>query len=379
MKDKSLYRSIAIVIGTAIGAGIFALPYAFMKAGYFTGIFYLIALGIISLVLLKAYGEVVLRTNERSQIIGYVQRYLGPWGRGISLISFLFGITGALIAYTIQIGRFLEILIGDRLGGNAFIYGLCFYGIASLIILIGLRLVARFEQYLVTLLILLVGFIILVGLPKVNVSNLFTLDATNLFLPYGVVLFALSAASAIPDSIDALPDRKKLSKVLTIGLLVPLIVYTLFTLVVVGISGGFTDEAAIPGLTPMLGQGIVAVGALLGIMTMTTAFLSLGLVIREIYQFDLKFPKFLAWLAGLTPPLVVYLFHLTSFISIISLVGGIMGGFDGILIILMWRKAKKYGNRQPECTIDIPNWLQGVMILIFALGIVYELYFNVLN
>lgn len=379
MKDKSFYRATSIIIGTAIGAGIFALPYAFMKAGYFAGVFYLLFFGLVTVVLLKAYGEVVLRTNERMQIIGYVKKYLGQKAGVVSIISFLFGLTGALIAYTIQVGRFLNILLPGSLGGNGFIYGLFFFGCVAFVILFGLRLVARFEQFLVGFLLLLVSVILVAGAPRVAPENLVTFDATMLFLPYGVVLFALSAASAIPDATRALPDRRHLFKSIHTAMAVPLIVYLLFTLVVVGVSGTATDEGAIPGLADYLGQGIVYLGAFLGTLTMTSAFLCLGLVLKEIYQYDFKLRPFFAWLAALTPPLVVYLFHLGSFVAIISLVGGIMGGFDGILILLMWRKARLAGEREPECQISIPGWFQKVMILIFGIGIIYEIYFNLLR
>ncbi|MDD5567561.1 MAG: aromatic amino acid transport family protein [Patescibacteria group bacterium] len=377
MKDKSVFSSAAIIIGTTIGAGIFGLPYVFMKAGFIIGLLYLLFFGVISVFILKAYSEVVLRTRERSQIIGYASRYLGQRGRYIALISFLFGITGALIAYTIQVGSFLETVFSSSIGGNAFSYGLIFFGLGSLVILSGLKYVTRLGKVLVVILIILVIVIIVSGLPHVDIDNLTTINPVFFFLPYGVVLFALSAASAIPDASENLLDKKKLYRIINYCVAIPLVIYLVFSFVVVGVSGQATSEGAIGGLVNYLGNGVVIIGALLGIMTMSTSFLCLGLVIKEIYQYDLKLPKLLAWIVALTPPLVVYLFQLTTFITIISLVGAIMGGFDGIIVLLMWRRAKKIGKRKPECQINVPVWAQALMVSILSLGIIYEIFYQI--
>ena len=60
MKLKSrLFSSIAILIGTIIGAGIFGIPYAISKVGFGIGVIYLLVLGAVILVVTLAFGEVV--------------------------------------------------------------------------------------------------------------------------------------------------------------------------------------------------------------------------------------------------------------------------------------------------------------------------------
>ncbi len=378
MKKKSFFSSVAIIIGTAVGAGIFALPYAVSKSGVGIGLFYLLFLGFISIVLVLAYGEVVLRTPERLQIIGYTKKYLGDRWRIVAMLSFLIGLTGALIAYTIAVGSFVESLIGIQGGWEAFDYSLVYFGIIALVILAGLGMVVQIERIMVVFLMLVVGVIIVFGMPKINIENLTTFDPLYMFLPYGVILFAISAASAIPDAVDALREKASLFKAIKIGMIVPLIIYMLFSIVVVGITGSATDEGAIPGLQSHLGQWVITIGTLFGIASMTTSFLAMGLVLREIYHYDFKFPKLLAWLVAMLPPLIIFLFKLTTFVTIISLVGGIMGGFDGIIILLLWRKAREVGQRKPERQISIPTWFQVIMLVVFIGGILYELYFHLI-
>ncbi len=208
MKNTPLFNSISIIIGTAVGAGIFALPYAMAKSGAGIGILYLVILGFISIILVLAYGEVVLRTPEQLQIIGYTKKYLGKKWAIIALVSFLVGITGALIAYTIEVGEFTEILFGGSLGGDSYVYGLVYFALVSLIVLAGLGMIVQFEKVMVAALIIVVLIIIFAGAPQVNPQNLTTFNPLYMFLPYGVILFAISSASAIPDAAKSLAEKK---------------------------------------------------------------------------------------------------------------------------------------------------------------------------
>lgn len=375
-KNKSYFGAISIIIGTAVGAGIFALPYAFAKAGYLVGAVYLVVLGSVSIILIRAYTEVVLRTPKRHQIVGYVRAYLGKRARVISLISFVIGITGALVAYTIQVGQFLLVVLGPSFGGAASTYSYVFVGVMALVIFFGLGLIGRIEKYLVIVLLIIVGVIAVKGIGQIHTEQLMTFNPLYVFLPYGVALFALSAASAIPDAVDEIDNKRKLGRAITWGIAIPVIIYIIFTLIVVGVCGSATSEGAMNGLAPYLGEGIVLVGSLLGVMTMSLAFMNLGMVLKEIYHFDLGLPNTAAWLAAILPPLAVFALKLTSFVSTIAFVGGVMCGVDAIMILLMWQRARHMGKRKPECVINIPHAVQFVIMVIFGAGIAYELYYQ---
>ncbi|MDP2741348.1 MAG: hypothetical protein Q8O66_01510, partial [bacterium] len=59
--------------------------------------------------------------------------------------------------------------------------------------------------------------------------------------------------------------------------------------------------------------------------------------------------------------LVLFLLGLNSFIGLISFIGGVLLGIDGILILLMY---KKIGGKKK---VIYP------LVLIFLLGIIYEI------
>ena len=58
---------------------------------------------------------------------------------------------------------------------------------------------------------------------------------------------------------------------------------------------------------------------------------------------------------------------------VIGITGAVAGGLAGILTILMAWKAKKLGNRKPEYSITKNRVLGIVLILIFLIGMGYEI------
>ena len=102
------------------------------------------------------------------------------------------------------------------------------------------------------------------------------------------------------------------------------------------------------------GEKILIIGNLFSIFSMATAFLGLGFALREMYHHDYKMNRNLSWFLTSFVPLGLVVIGINNFIVIISLVGSLVAGIDGILIISMWLKAKKFGKRKPEYSINLP-------------------------
>ena len=375
-KQVDVLGAVAILIGTCIGAGILGLPYVISKVGLVIGLLYLVVFGAIILITSLAYGEVVLRTKGVHQFTEYAHIYLGPTGKKIAFISPIIGYLGAMIAYLTEVSNFLHALISPYLGGDLIVYRLAYFIFLAAAIYFGLGMVKKLEKAMVFGIILIVVLLVIFGLPKIEINNLIDFDLNYMLLPYGVVLFSLGGAGAIPDMKNILANNKrKLKKAIIIGATIPIFVYIIFSFMIVGISGKDTSESAILGLQNYLGSGAVTIGAIFGILTMTTSFLALGIVAKEIYQFDFKIKKNLAWALVVFPPLIFVLLNLLSFIEVIGIAGALVSGLAGIIIMAMFQKAKKTGKRKPEYTLRLPNYLRYIIYLVFAGGIVYEFYF----
>jgi amino acid permease len=143
-KKFLLWEAIATLVGTIIGAGILGIPYVIAKAGFWTGIFDIVLLGIVVLVIYLYLGEVVLRTEGFHQLPGYAEKYLGKIGKRLMVFSMVFGNYGALIAYIIGVGLALAAIFG----GNSLTYSLIFFVIAAIIIFKGLKAVGKSELFM---------------------------------------------------------------------------------------------------------------------------------------------------------------------------------------------------------------------------------------
>ena len=365
---KSIYRAISILIGTTIGAGIFGIPFVVSKIGFLPGIFYILILGALVLILNLIYGEIILRTQGDHQLTGYSEIYFGKIGKKIASLALFVGVYGALLAYLIKIGEFSSLIFGF---GNPALFSLIFFIFALTAIFFGLRAVSFLESLIVVFIFGLIFLIAILGFKQIDLSNFSGFNLSYLFLPFGVILFALTGFSVIPEVEEILRDNhKNLKKSIIIGSLIPIIVYVLFAIVVVGISGNSTSDDAILGLILFLPSWIVGLGALFGILCMTSSFLALGYVLKEVWHRDFKFSKTISVFLACFPSLILFLLGAKSFIKVLSITGAISGGLTGILIIAIFRKAKKTGKRAPAYSLNLPKILIVVLILVFLIGII---------
>lgn len=136
-------------------------------------------------------------------------------------------------------------------------------------------------------------------------------------------------------------NKKSLKKVILISILIAAVVYALFTIFVLGISGRQTTEFGLTGLSGFLGQGVLKLGFLFGFLATFTSFIAIGLYLRNMLYYDFKIPKILAWFLVSFIPIALFLAGLKNFINIIGFVGSMMLGVEGILVLLMYKKIKR--------------------------------------
>ncbi len=370
--NKNFFGAVAMMTGTAIGAGIFGIPYVMAQAGVLVGVIYLGVLGVILGITTLMYGEIVLRTKGSHQFTGYAEKYLGSKGKWAALVVMVVGSYGSLIAYLIEVPNFLQALFN---GGDIMFYRLSFFVFVGLAVLIGLGIIVRLEKAMVVMLLLMLFVFLGFGFTKIDASNYLNVDLGNVFLPYGVILFALGALSAVPDMKNLLTrERGKLKKAIITGMCVPAFVYLVFSLIVVGVTGIDTTESAVLGLGEKLGEIVLDLGAVFGVLSMTTSFLVIGLVLKEVYVYDFKMNKLLAWALVLFVPLGIVLLNLLSFIEVLGIIGAFIGGGYGVMLIFIYLKAKKKGELKPDYNLRLPKPLLYVIGGVYILGIIYEVY-----
>jgi tyrosine-specific transport protein len=367
----SFYEAVATLVGTTIGAGMIGIPYVVAKAGIIAGIINIILLGAVVLMINLYVGEISLRTKKTHQLAGFAELYLGKKGKTIMAITAFISIVGALVAYIIGMGQVLEALFG----GSAFTNSLLFFVVGASLVYFDLKAVKKAELFLNIFVLLILGLIIAVCFFNFDSSNLVSkpLSIANLFIPYGVILFAFVGASAIPEmEMEVKQNKKLLKKAIIIGTLIPFVFYLLFMISVVGVTGISTTEIATIGLGHKLGEIMILIGNILPLFTMSTSFFILGLALKWMFHYDYNIPNFLAWIMTCSIPLALFIFGARSFISVIGLTGAIAGGMEGILLVLIARAAKKKGKIRPNYKVPLPLILAIILIALFILGIVSQ-------
>jgi amino acid permease len=367
------------LMGTIIGAGVLGIPYVVAKSGFLLGLLWTIGLGLAFLLLNLFVGEVVLRTKAVHQLAGYAEKYLGKWGKLAMSFAVIFGTYGALIAYLIGEGATLYTLFG---WGSPLLFSLLFFSVGFLIVYMGMKATGKAELILVSLLFLIVILLGAFSVNQINIEHYTLTDWSFAFLPYGVILFAYMGFAAIPEMSEEFgKDKKQMKKAILIGSIIPIVIYVLFATVVVGLVGVENFNLLQPNeriatiALSLYSHPVMGVLAnILAILTMFTSFLALSMALMQIYEFDYRFKHRWAMLLTFILPLIVVSLNLTSFITLLGVVGAFTGGTNAIVCVLMYWKAKQKGDRKPEYSLPKYTFLGILLIIIFLLGIVYEVY-----
>ena len=374
VKNYNFFCAIAVLIGTIVGAGTFGLPFVFAKAGFTAGILYLLALTAVVLAIHLVYGEIILRTNGSHRLVGYAAKYLGPQAKILTTAVALFEYYGALLAYTILGGEFLRIVLGRFFSGSANFWALIFFALGALAIGWGLKFISGSELAMTLGMIAVIALIVLKGWPQINYLHFSGGSWRQIFLPYGVILFALAGSVAVPEMRQILAGQEqRLKKAIFWGTIIPAVLYFFFVWAVIGISGPATSEDAISGLVSHSGGWIVQIGAIFGLLAVYTSFIVLGESLKNIYAKDYGLSKPVALFLTCFAPLAIYLAGVKSFILVIGFVGAVAAGLDGILTVLIFLRAKEKGERKPEYSLLGSRVLANLLIFIFSLGLVASL------
>lgn len=372
MKPLAYYQAVATLTGCIIGAGVLAIPYVVARSGFWTGMLVLLVLGLATLLVHLLVGEVALRTKECFQLSGLAEKYLGKHGKYAMLASMIVGVYGALIAYTIGVGASLGVLFG----GPAWAWSIVFYVLMSCIIYGGIGLLARSELWLEGVKFGVLGLILLILFSSRNfdIARLSGFSWSHVLLPYGVILFAYLGTAAIPEMREELKLCLRFTKrAIVIGSLIPIAAYALFTAAVIGVSGAYTSEMAAIALGPMVGIVGLVLLHLFAILAMSTSFIALGFALKQTYAKDFGLPKVEAWVLVVVLPAVLMSIGVQSFVRTLDVAGTFAGGIAGVLIVIIHARAKESKERKPEFTIKMSRFSYGAVILLFGIGMLYQL------
>ncbi|MEA3295683.1 MAG: aromatic amino acid transport family protein [Patescibacteria group bacterium] len=382
-QKNTLYflKALSVFLGTIIGVGIFSLPFVASKAGFFITVFYFIIITIVTIILHFIYGKICAETETIHRLPGYVEKYLGKKYKKIAIFTTGFVLTGGLLSYLIVGGEFLKFLFGSYFGEDVLIYVLIFFAVGAYLIFKGIKSISKIGLAFFAVFLIILFLFFLKAVPHINFANFQTMDLKFLVLPYGVILFSLWGFAIVPElkemMINNYPDRnldmktkkKNLRKVQAYGIFLASVIYLFFIFIIFGVCGINTSKEALSGFNQILGNGVIKLGFLFGIITCFTSFIALGLTLKKTLCYDFKISKNISWFIACFFPLFLYLLGLKEFITIIGITGAVAIGIEYIIIIFLYKAFLRQKFSQKI------NPLFYILSLFFILGVVLEIFY----
>jgi tyrosine-specific transport protein len=371
--SRALLLAIQTIIGSIIGVGIFGLPYAASQSGFFISSIFIILVGFVYTVTLILFSEVIMYTNGQSRIAGLAERYLGHhWKIPTSLLQYASS-WGAMLGYTILGGAFLQVILNLWFNIDLVTAQLLFVSFASLILIGGLGVVAYVQASFFWILIALLIAMVYLGAPSIDVQNLNTFNVSNWALPLSVALFAFGGFAAIPEAADILHDQKvKLRKAVIISVAFCTFVYLLFSAIVLAVTGSSTSSDGLIGFANVIAPWFATVASGIGLFSVFSSFMVLGISNLDGLVFDFKFRYLNAWLLVIAVPITLFLLGARSFIDVIGFTGGLIGSLIGLIVIRMYKKAK-HDVCMPKRCLGMPRYLIFIAQVTFVVGIAMQI------
>ncbi len=341
---KELILPAGLLSALIIGAGIFALPYVFSRAGFSVGLFYLVVFTVAVTAIHLMYLEIMRTTPGNHRFSGFSRIYLGENSFRLSILTTVLGLFLVLTVYLILSASFAGVLLAclENCTPGSF-SPILFWVAASIPILVSIKRQSMFDFLVTTAMLAIILIIFLSGIKTFDYQAVNKFSLQDLFLPYGAVLFALYGRSGISSLRDYFSANKlneiNLKKAVILGTALPAFVYALFVVGVLGLSSQVSPDT-ISGLTntPKILYSLIG---LLGIFSLWTSYVFLGLELKGILNLDLKLSKFWTSLLVLFLPLVIYAIVSDKLIGLISFSGGVLLALESIMVIWMYRKIKK--------------------------------------
>ncbi|MST04180.1 MAG: hypothetical protein EXS49_01250 [Candidatus Pacebacteria bacterium] len=381
---KNFFLPAGILSGTIIGAGVFALPYVFKSSGILLGLLFLgISIWAFCLIHLM-YADIIKRTPGNHRFVGYTKMYLGKYAFISSIFIGVVEMILVMVIYLILSESFINLIYPEA---SQIFKVLIFWLLGSFAIFFNVKKLA-FTEFLIT------GGIIVIIISTFiyGFKNLFQIDFTfpffsaeggsapggkNIFFPLGPILFALSGSVAIPSLVDYFRilksnnSDKNLKKSVSLGTIIPGIVYAIFIFGVLSLSK-VVSEDSVSGLIGNVSPIFLFVLGILGILCLWSSYIVVGLNIFNILRFDLKIRKSLRFFMVVFLPIILYVAGLRNFILLTGIIGGIFLSIECIFIILIWLKMNR-GNIGKSIFKRQNNISIVFLFLIFSIAIIFEL------
>lgn len=345
----NLLSAIFLVAGTCIGGGMLALPVATGLAGFIPSLAVMLLAWLMMTLTALLLLEVSLWMEEGVHVITMSSRILGPFGKAVSWVLYLFICYASLVAYTAGGGVQIASSLGITKGLGSVIFVLLF----GSVIYLGSRAVGRVNAVLFIAMIAAYFALVGMGLDEVKPSQLLHRDWPIAWMALPLLLTSFSFQTMVPSLTPYLKrNAKGLRRAIIYGTGVALLVYVIWQAIILGIvpiqgKEGLLDalskgEPATEFLTIHVhGPYLALVAEYFAFFALVTSFLGIALGLFDFLSDGLHIKEsgfgqlFLAFLVAV-PTLFFANFFERAFIVALDASGGFGDAIlNGIIPCLM--------------------------------------------
>lgn len=379
-----------LVGGTAVGAGMLALPIATAGGGLIpTWIIYSLC-WLFSLATGMLFVEIGLWMPQNANIVSMAHHLLGWWGKAAAWALYIFLFYCLTIAYVAGGGALMTSLLGDFPNWIAVIIFTLFF---ASFVYFGTKIVGRLNVILMVGLIVSYFLFISIGIGNIRWELLSGWGWKSAIMGLPIIFTSFSYQGIIPSLLTYLDrDPKKMRIAIFFGTLIPFISYILWDFVIKGIipaegANGLlaAKEAGVSAVTPLQyflqeGSFISAIGNFFAFFALTTSFIGVTLGLLDFLSDSLQIEKTPGRKLGLCalifiPPVIISIINPSIFLSALGFAGGFGCAFLlGLLPVLMvW--VGRYRIGYPSLSQQLPGgkWALCLLLFFIAFEVVVEI------
>lgn len=378
-EKKQILGGSLLVAGTAIGAGMLALPVASATGGFFPALVVYFICWIFSFSTGLLMLEAILKMPGDTNLISMSKHYLGRKGKIASWILYIFLFYLLTLAYVTAGGGIFASFFPKST--PLAIPTLLFAGVFGSIVYMGAKAVDRVNVFLMAGLILSYFVFVTIGFDRVQFSMLKRADWLGAFGALPIIFTSFSYQGLIPSLTTYLKRNVKVIRLcIFFGSLIPFIAYVAWDLLIKGIvpvegSHGLlavqnSGQTAVEPLKYFIQSPyIYLAGQFFAFFALTTSFFGVTLPLVDFLADGLKVKKTGMSRVGLVclvyiPTVIISLINPTIFFKALNLAGGIGCVFllGLIPIMMVWN-----GRYRMKDKIEKPILIGGKPYLVFLL------------
>ena len=388
--NHRLMGGILLVSGTAIGAGMFAIPIVSSFAGFFPSVVLLISVWLFLFATAWILLDVNLSCPGDVNLISMAHRTLGFFGKAVCWIVYLLLLYSLTAAYIAGSAPFFLKAIEWTIGGNApsWIGPLPLLILFGMFVYLGTNSVDRVNRVLMGGLVASYFFLSYFLPSHVQFDLLKHVDVKVIWMAVPVVITSFGFHIIIPTLTTYLNhDVKKLRLTIFWGSFIPLIVYIVWEFLILGIvpiqgenslsSAWLKGE---PGIQPLgaiiQNPWIYTAASLFSFFAILTSFLGVSLSLSDFLADGLKIKKFslgeeLACLLTFLPPLCFVYLYPRGFLLALQYAGIFVAILLGVFPALMAWKLPSYRSFPRRFLLGLVIFIS---VIVIGLDILEEVY-----